>query len=758
VEIPFTARVEQTINDALRFPQKVYTPEFPVRMLRDVTTSPDGKVVAYSALGKIYVKDMPAGTPRPLSGAAGPTDWLEYDPAFSPDGRSIVFAAWNDRDLGRIRIARVDGSDARDVVATPGHYTEPSFSPDGRQIVYRKVPPDGIRGITHGTDPGIYVAAADGTGEPTLVREAGAEPQFDHTGKRIYFRERRGEKFVLASLEVDGSDEIVHMQSDNATQIVPSPDGKYIAFSERWHAFIAAFPRSGRPIDLGPKGTSFPVTQISRDAGSYLHWSGDSRRVHWSLGPEYFTRDLARTFAFLAESGAAAEKPAEPEAKGVPIGFSTKADEPSGTLALVGARIITMAGGPALQGRPEIIENGTVIVEGNRVTAVGPSNSVAVPAGANRVDVRGKTIMPGIIDVHAHVDSENDGIVAEASWPLVANLAFGVTTSHDPSNDTETVFTNSELIRSGAKLGPRLYSTGTILYGAETPFKAVVDTYEDALSHLRRQKAVGAFSVKSYNQQRRDARQMIIKAARALEMLVVPEGGSLLYMNNTHVLDGHTGVEHSLPVPRIYKDVVTLFAKSKSGYTPTLIVGYGGLSGEYYWYQHTDVWKNQRLLAFTPKDVVVPRSRRRTMADEDDFNHILIARGAKQIADAGGSVQLGAHGQLQGLGAHWEMWMLAQGGFSPIEVLRIATINGARYLGLDGEIGSLEKGKLADLVVLDKNPLENIRNTEAISMVMLNGRLYDAATMDEVGNHPRKRKPFFWERDKPPTPTATSSR
>jgi imidazolonepropionase-like amidohydrolase len=229
-------------------------------------------------------------------------------------------------------------------------------------------------------------------------------------------------------------------------------------------------------------------------------------------------------------------------------------------------------------------------------------------------------------------------------------------------------------------------------------------------------------------------------------------------MNNTHVLDGHTGVEHSLPVPRIYKDVVTLFAKSKSGYTPTLIVGYGGLSGEYYWYQHTDVWKNQRLLAFTPKDVVVPRSRRRTMADEDDFNHILIAHGAKQIADAGGSVQLGAHGQLQGLGAHWEMWMLAQGGFTPIEVLRIATINGARYLGLDGEIGSLEKGKLADLVVLDKNPLENIRNTESISMVMLNGRLYDAATMDEVGNHPRKRKPFFWERDKPPTPTATSSR
>jgi imidazolonepropionase-like amidohydrolase/Tol biopolymer transport system component len=755
--VPFVARIEQTVADAVRFPQKIHADDFAVRMLRDVTTSPDGKLIAYSALGRIYVKPMPSGDARPLTGSSG--SWMESDPTFSPDGQSIVFAAWSDAELGRIRTVRADGSGARDVVAQPGHYVEPSFSPDGRQIVYRRATPDGIRGITHGGDPGIYVTSADGTGQPSLVREGGFRPQFDHTGKRIYFRERRGEKFVLASLEVDGSDEVVHLQSENATQIEPSRDGKYVAFAERWHAYVAAFPRSGRPIDLGPKGTSFPVAQISRDAGFAIHWSGDGGKIHWSLGPEYFTRDMSRTFAFLAEGDAASGKPAEPEAKGVPIGFSVKSDVPTGSLAIVGARIVTMseAGGQGSGSRNGVIENGTIVVEGNRIVAVGPSGSVSVPAGAKRIEARGKTIMPGFIDVHGHLGGENDGLLAEASWPLVANLAYGVTTSHDPSNDTETVFTNSELIRSGKKLGPRLYSTGTILYGAETPFKAVVDTYDDALSHLRRLKAVGAFSVKSYNQQRRDARQMIIKAARELQMMVVPEGGSLLYMNITHVLDGHTGVEHSLPVPRIYKDVVTLFAKSKSGYTPTLIVGYGGLSGEYYWYQHSDVWKNQRLLTFVPADVVVPRSRRRTMADEDDFNHVLIAKGAKQIADAGGSIQMGAHGQLQGLGAHWETWMLAQGGMSPMEALRAATINGARYLGLDGEVGSLEKGKLADLVVLDRNPLENIRNTDSVNMVMLNGRLYDAATMDEIGNHPRKRKPFYWEQEKKETPTATSA-
>jgi imidazolonepropionase-like amidohydrolase/Tol biopolymer transport system component len=768
--VPFNARVELTLTEALRFKQNLAPDEFPVRMLRDVTTSPDGSSVVYSALGRLHRKTLPGGEPAKLTKDAADwtAQWLEFDPSFTRDGKRIVFSAWNDREFGRIRVIGADGSGARDVVTKPGHYADPEFSPDGSSVVFRAVSADRIRGDTRDEETGIFIVPVSG-GEPQKVRDSGADPQFDHTGKRIYFRERRGEKFVLASVDLDGSDEVVHFQSDNATQIVPSPDGNWVAFAERWHAYVSAFPKTGRAVDLGPNVKGYPVAQISRDAGMYIHWSGDGRQVHWALGPELFTRDVSKTFAFL-NAGAEGFKAPEPESKGVPIGFTMKSDKPSGVIALVGARILTMAdaertraaaqgakaGGQRPEAREGVIENGTIVVRDNRIETIG--SNVSIPAGAKRIDVKGKTIIPGLVDVHAHVGGENDGILGQTAWPLVANLAYGVTLSHDPSNDTETVFTNAELVRAGMKLSPRLYSTGTILYGAETPFKAVVDSYDDALSHLRRMKAVGAISVKSYNQQRRDARQMIIKAARETEMMVVPEGGSLLYMNETHVIDGHTGVEHSLPVPNVYNDIVTLFAKSQVGYTPTMIVGYGGLSGEYYWYQHHNVWENQRLLNFTPRDVIEPRSRRRTMAAEDDFNHILIARATKKIADAGGLVHTGAHGQIQGIGMHWETWMFQQGGMTPMQALRAATINGAKYLGMDTEVGSLERGKLADLVVLDKNPLENIRNTDSVRMVMLNGRLYDAETMDEIGPTPRKRLPFYWERNGTPTLTTSAAK
>jgi imidazolonepropionase-like amidohydrolase len=284
------------------------------------------------------------------------------------------------------------------------------------------------------------------------------------------------------------------------------------------------------------------------------------------------------------------------------------------------------------------------------------------------------------------------------------------------------------------------------LYGAAGWFQADVDSLEDARSHVRRMKAVGAISVKSYNQPRRNQRQQVIAAARELEMMVVPEGGSLFQHNMSMIADGHTGIEHCLPVANVYDDVLQFWSGSETGYTPTLTVAYGGLSGENYWYQHMDVFDHERLLNFVPRFVLDPRARRREKAPEYEYNHVAAARGCKELLDVGVPTHLGAHGQLGGLAAHWEVWMFEQGGMTPLEALRCATLYPAQYVGLDGDIGSIEKGKLADLVILSANPLEKIRNTDRVKYVMLNGRLYDAASLSQIAPARETRSPYFWQR------------
>jgi imidazolonepropionase-like amidohydrolase len=293
------------------------------------------------------------------------------------------------------------------------------------------------------------------------------------------------------------------------------------------------------------------------------------------------------------------------------------------------------------------------------------------------------------------------------------------------------------------RVAPRIYSTGTILYGANGPgYTSHVDSLDDAKFHLERLQKVGAFSVKSYNQPRRNQRQQIIEAGRELGMMVVPEGGSLLQHNLTMVVDGHTGIEHSIPPEHIYDDIKQLWSQTEVGYTPTLGVAYGGIWGENYWYDKTDVWKHPRLSKFVPKNQLFPRSMRRTKAPDHHYNHFNAAKVAAELQNVGVKVNLGAHGQREGLAAHWEIWMFAQGGMTPLEALRAATIDPAHYLGLDKHIGSIEAGKLADLIVIDGNPLEDIRVTDKVTYTMINGQLFDAATMQAVDGKTREKLYF----------------
>ncbi|MCB9232566.1 MAG: PD40 domain-containing protein [Bacteroidia bacterium] len=729
-EIPFTVNVKQTLVEPVKFKQEVCGKEFQTKMLRHTTTSPDGKTVAFNAMGQIWVKKMPKGKAERMTTA----NEHEFYPSFSPNGGKIAYASWSDAEMGAIKIHDLKGGTALKITSEKGYYHNPTFSPDGNWLVFEKGGGTSVLGNAFSNETGIYLCKADGSGLK-MLRDNGGSPRFNAKGDRIYFSSREGKNKALKSCDLNGMDERTHFTSQYATDILPSPDDQWVAFRELYKVYVAPFPKSGNAVDLSGGMRNFPVYKVTRDMGDYLHWSGDSKTLHWTTGPEYFSRDLKNCFTFV--EGAPDSLPAI-DTTGVNIGFSVPYDVPKGTVIIKNARIITMKG-------DEVIEDGTIVIKDNKIEAIGKSGEVKVPGNGFVIDAKGKTIMPGIVDVHAHLGNSYNGISPQQQWSYYANLAYGVTTSHDPSSNTEMVFSQSEMQKAGLMKGPRIYSTGTILYGAEGDFKAVINNLDDARGHLRRMKAVGAFSVKSYNQPRRNQRQQVIQAARENQMMVYPEGGSFFFHNMSQILDGHTGIEHSIPVSPVYQDVAQLWGKSKVGYTPTLIVGYGGIWGENYWYQKTEVWKNERLLKYYPRAMLDSRSMRRMMIPDEDFGHFQNAAGAKAVIDAGGRVQLGAHGQLHGLGAHWEMWMFEQGGFSELEAIRAATLWGAEYIGMDSEIGSLEPGKLADLIIMDKNPLENIRNSEFISTVIQNGRVYDAETMNEIGNYDVKRAPFFWE-------------
>jgi imidazolonepropionase-like amidohydrolase/Tol biopolymer transport system component len=729
-EIPFRVRHTREVRDALRVPQAVSPESFAVRQLRWTQVSPDGRSVVYAALGHLYVKDLAGnGEPRRLTKQ---TTHFENFPSLARDGQSVVYVSWNDQQQGQVR--RLDLASGKETIVTPtpGKYLLPRLSPDGRSVVYVKSRGGFLTPPWQGLDTGVYIAAADGRGEPVRLSKDGDAPQFGARSDEVFVTRtsQPAETEVRRSLwrihTVDRSESEV-ARGEFISEYSVSPDGRWLGFVERFHAYVAPFPLSGKPLTVGPRMEGMPVRQLSLNAGQNLHFSGDSRQAHFSSGDRLFSVPVSTT--------------AKPVAEGRAIGFMARSDRPTGRIAITGARVATMRGANA----DEVIDNAVIVVDGHRIAAIGPAGSVAIPADAQRVDARGKTIVPGFIDAHWHGSMGEDGIVPQQSWVNLASLAFGVTAIHDPSNRNDHIFTQAELQRSGQVLGPRIYSTGSILYGAKGGSTAIVNKLDDALTHLRRQQDNGAISVKSYNQPRREQRQMLLEAARQTNMMVVPEGGSMFQQNMSHIVDGHTGLEHALPIAEVYADVTQLWQQTKVGYTPTLNVAYGGLDGEHYWYARTDVWRHPLLSRYVPAGLLQSRAVRRPTAPEEDFNVIRVARTATALQRAGVPALIGAHGQREGLGAHWEMWMFGLGGMTPLEALRTATLNPARHFGLDADLGSLDVGKLADLVIIDGDVLADIRQSDRISHVMQNGRLFEAATLSEVVSRSRPRTPFFFE-------------
>ncbi|MXP47396.1 amidohydrolase family protein [Altererythrobacter luteolus] len=733
-DIPFAINDTRGIASAPHPVIDVAPDTFTTSIPKFASVSPDGRQIVFETLGKLYVKPANGGSARQLT--SGGDDAVEAFPSWSRDGRKIVFVRWTDSDLGRIVTINANGGGENLVTSQPGHYGVPRYSPDGQTIVFEKRSGGYLTSPEWSENSGVYAVSASG-GAPRLVTKGMNSPQFGEASDRLFMIGRAEGQLQLVSTDLNGEAKRVHAQGELVNDFAVAPDGKFVAFRQNYEAFAMPLMPGGQMVSVSPKATALPVAKASKGGADYIGWSGGGSTLNWSMGPVLYSAAIGDLFP----AGKVDEDAKfTPPTSGISLSMTQRAAKPEGTVALVGAKLLTMSGSGA-----GAIEDGVVLIEGNRITAVGPRSKIAIPAGTNQVDMAGKVIMPGLVDAHAHGPQGTGDLVPQQNWALVQNLALGTTTMHDPSSSASQIFAASERQRAGKLLAPRIFSTGEIIYGAKSPsVYAEINNYEDALAHVRRIKAQGGISVKNYNQPRREQRQQVARAAAAENMLVVAEGGSLFGMDMNLVADGNSTVEHNVPLDVFYKDVVQFFSQSDSNYTPTLVVTYGGLAGDPYWRQATDVWKNP-LMVHTPPKMLLAGNARRTKAPEWAFVDDNAAREAKKLADAGVKVSIGAHGQQAGIGAHWELWSFVRGGMSPVEALRAGTILPAQSLGMDKDIGSLEAGKLADLIVLTADPSADIRNSDDIEKVMLGGRLYDAKTMNEVETGTAKRLPYWWE-------------
>jgi Tol biopolymer transport system component/imidazolonepropionase-like amidohydrolase len=751
--VPFHAKVELDVNPSVHFDHRI-DDNAPVRskILRNARLSPDGKTLAFNMVDRLYTLDTtdPEAKPRRITDK----EEGEFMPSWSPDSKTLVYVTWS-VDGGQIMSVPATGGEPKALTSAPAYYVNPIFTPDGKNVVFLLGNrADGLSLNERPSDLCLeeFLAPAEqstpGPNVPYDIRimpKEGGESRLIANSQgagNLHFANDPDILYVaggggLQSMRLDGLDRkqlitftggaIIFNQPSRAGDIRVSPDGSSALLEVDGQLYVATLPQTGEAITIPVNGgpTSVPIKKFSPLGGDYLAWSNDGKSATWAQGSKFYRQALD------------SDKPAVTDIK-----LERPRAKTDGTILLKNARLITMRG-------DEVIEHGDILIQGPRIAAIGRTGSLPIPPNTQIFDLKGKTVSPGYVDVHSHWFAPNE-LHLPQSWGYLANLAYGVTTNRDPQSAVTDIYDYQEAIEAGDAIGPRIFTTGPGFFAGAT-----LDNQEAVKNYLTRYRdAYETKYIKEYVAGDRLTRQWTALACKELGLTPTTEGALDVKMPITEMIDGYSGHEHALPLMPIYGDLVGLIKGTETYYTPTLIVSYGGPFGETYWFENTDVAHDPKLAHFVPPSLLDSMLRRRaTWTIPEEYVFERLAKECAKIVRAGGKVCMGSHGEIQGIGAHYEIWMLASGGMTPLEALRCATLNGAEAIGYAQDLGSLVPGKLADLVVYDKNPLENIRNTNTIKFVMKGGELFSGDTLDRILPTAKPLGKQYWQGQEPPVTT-----
>jgi imidazolonepropionase-like amidohydrolase/dipeptidyl aminopeptidase/acylaminoacyl peptidase len=708
--IPMVAPVEKSIARPLSEPISL-TPNHPQQLLWP-TVDTRGQA-AFSAGGNLWLSDR-AGKARMVGSAD-----RYFAPAVIGNGSRI--AAIKAADTGELSLAIMDGR-GTEIASVPGngkYLSVPRWSEDGSKVAILKFAEQPAKVGVFSTKLPAELVTIDQFSRQTKVTSLGELPW---TTEIVDFR-RDGSARLSAfdgdsvtGLVVDPEGETsstrhpllprngsvsakVIRSSDQVEDALLSPDLQWVALVARDAVFVTPAQLLEARRDLG-QILDHPATRRLGFSGSQLRWEDDESLV-WTAGDILYRWKLGA------------------EVRSQRLTFPKVFNKLTRDMVLLNANLVTAT-------EPFFLPNAMLIIRDGRIIFRGKMGDMAPPANAEILDLNGAYVMPGLIDTHSHTIFHNHsrhGAYYSSDDPtLDASLNWGVTTLYDPQADARDIFYQRDMIERGNLRGPRIYSAGVKIEGAINNGGWARDI-DDLKWIIAQRELAGTQFVKAYEIARRDWRQAIVSDAHKRGLRVSAEGAGWFDSQITHVFDGVDGIEHAIGVPRLHDDVAQLLAAVGNSYTPLIATcSFGDHSNAALYYSRITSSERAYFSQFATERELLLYDQGPQVLDEDGEDNILdIARSAVSVASAGGLVTAGSHGEQHGIAVHWELWALVNGGMAPENAIRAGTINGAKKLGLNSDLGSIEVGKVADLVVVNANPLSDIRQTANIRYVIKGG-------------------------------------